>query len=262
MVPNTSELLPEPETPVNAVSRRFGISTVTSLRLFSRAPCTRIRSWLSATCAAGDCGSVLVAVVIGSPLSGGTSAAGPSGRRQPGCCSAQLLDADQVARRIADGAVADPVRLLHRLLDDLHVAALQLLEGAVEVLGGEQDPAIGALGHHLGDGAALILGDARVDARRRQEDGRAGLVRRADRDPAHPALTDVAADLEAEGVAVEGHGGVRVVVREDGGVDGEVHGGQARDGAGTWASRFLTGLVTCFATHDGSPSVACAARRR
>src|SRR4051812_12495748 len=134
MVPNTSELLPEPETPVNAVSRRFGISTVTSLRLFSRAPCTRIRSWLSATCAAGDCGSVLVAVVIGSPLSGGTSAAGPSGRRRPGCCSAQLLDADQVARGIADGAVADPVRLLHRLLDDLHVAALQLLEGAVEVL--------------------------------------------------------------------------------------------------------------------------------
>ena len=48
IVPNTSELLPEPETPVNTVSRRFGISTLTSLRLFTRAPCTRIRSWLSA----------------------------------------------------------------------------------------------------------------------------------------------------------------------------------------------------------------------
>src|SRR5262245_46436647 len=32
---------------------------------------------------------------------------------------AQLLDADQVPGRIADGAVADAVRLLGRLLDDL-----------------------------------------------------------------------------------------------------------------------------------------------
>src|SRR6476659_1898006 len=44
--------------PVNTVSRRFGISTLTSLRLFTRAPCTRIRSWLSAAGSAGDCGSV------------------------------------------------------------------------------------------------------------------------------------------------------------------------------------------------------------
>src|SRR6188508_783879 len=50
IVPNTSELLPEPETPVNTVSRRLGIATLTSLRLFWRAPCTRIRSWLSAGC--------------------------------------------------------------------------------------------------------------------------------------------------------------------------------------------------------------------
>src|SRR6266511_2745395 len=66
MVLNTSELLPEPETPVNTVSRRFGSSTLMSLRLFTRAPCTRIRSWRSATCA-GDCVSVLVAVLIVSP---------------------------------------------------------------------------------------------------------------------------------------------------------------------------------------------------
>ena len=50
MVPNTSDDLPDPETPVNTVSRRFGISTLTSLRLFWRAPWTRIRSWLSAWC--------------------------------------------------------------------------------------------------------------------------------------------------------------------------------------------------------------------
>ena len=36
---------------------RFGISTLTSLRLFSRAPWTRIRSWLSATCGAMACPS-------------------------------------------------------------------------------------------------------------------------------------------------------------------------------------------------------------
>jgi hypothetical protein len=67
IVPNTSELFPEPETPVNTVSRRFGISTLTSLRLFTRAPCTRIRPWLSATCSAGDCVSVLVVMPIVSP---------------------------------------------------------------------------------------------------------------------------------------------------------------------------------------------------
>ena len=64
MVAKTSELLPEPETPVNTVSRRFGISTLMSLRLFSRAPCTRIRSWLSAACGAPDGASDLVAMLI------------------------------------------------------------------------------------------------------------------------------------------------------------------------------------------------------
>src|SRR5205823_4735947 len=67
MVANTSELLPEPETPVNTVSRRFGSSMLTSLRLFSRAPWTRIRSWLSATGSAGARVSVLVAMLIVSP---------------------------------------------------------------------------------------------------------------------------------------------------------------------------------------------------
>src|SRR3954469_9055546 len=65
IVPNTSELLPEPDTPVNTVSRRLGISRLTSFRLFSRAPWTRITSWVSATCGAGDGVSGLVAIVIG-----------------------------------------------------------------------------------------------------------------------------------------------------------------------------------------------------
>ena len=77
-----------------------------------------------------------------------------------------------------------------------------------------------------------------------------------------PPVADVVADLEAEGVAVEGQGGVRVVVREEGRVNGDVHDGHASCGSVTGASRFLTGLVTCFATQDGIPAVARAASRR
>src|ERR687891_1022607 len=132
IVSNTSELLPEPETPVNTHNRRFGISTLMSLRLFSRAPPTRINSWLSATSCAGDfffagdffrAGDFffLVVVLIVAPW-----------LRSPGG-SAQLLDADQVACGIADGAVANPVRLVGRLLYDLGVAAgLHPLESGVE----------------------------------------------------------------------------------------------------------------------------------
>jgi hypothetical protein len=78
----------------------------------------------------------------------------------------------------------------------------------------------------------------------------------SDRDPAHPAVFDVVADLEAERVAIEGQGCIRVVMREEGPVNGDVHGGHARCGSVTGASRFLIGLVTCFATHDGIPAVA------
>ena len=63
-------------------------------------------------------------------------------------------------------------------------------------------------------------------------------------------------------VAVEGEGGVRVVVREEARVNGDVHGGHSNCGSGMCASRFLIGLVTCFATHDGIPAVARAAWRR
>src|SRR3569623_1399824 len=38
MASNTSDDLPDPDTPVNTVSFRFGISSDTFLRLFSRAP--------------------------------------------------------------------------------------------------------------------------------------------------------------------------------------------------------------------------------
>src|ERR1700710_2074551 len=145
MVPNTSELLPEPETPVNTVSRRFGSSTSTSLRLLTRAPWTRIRSWRSAMCSSVD-GASDLAVLMDLRWSGADG-------------SAQFLDADHVARGVAEGAVPDAVGLLGRLLHDLGVVGLDLLEDRVEVAGGQQDPAVGALGHHLGDGAAFVVGD-------------------------------------------------------------------------------------------------------
>src|SRR5262245_18477645 len=109
--------------------------------------------------------------------------------------SGRLLDADQVASRVADGAVANSVRLLRRLLDDLGVVGLQPLEDAVEVLGGQDDDGLGALGHHLDDGAALVVGDAGVDRRWVQHDGRAGLAWRADRDPAQATVSDILANL-------------------------------------------------------------------
>src|SRR5690606_32386273 len=58
MVPKTRELLPEPETPVKTVRRRLGSSTLTSLRLFSRAPLTRMTSWRSAGCRRSEAGFV------------------------------------------------------------------------------------------------------------------------------------------------------------------------------------------------------------
>src|ERR1700682_2505655 len=234
MVSNTSELLPEPETPVNTVSPRFGISMLTSLRLFSRAPCTRIRSWLPATLSAGECVSVRVAVLIVRCRLCRSWLRSPDG-------SAELVDADLAARGIAEGAVANPVRLFGRLLDDVSAAGLQPRENAVEVGGGQDDAGVAALGHQLDDRAALVVGDARGGGRRVEDDGRAGLAGGADSDPVHPAVFDVGADLESEGVAIESQGGVRVLMGEEGRVNGDVHGGHARCGSVTCASRFLTG---------------------
>src|SRR5438067_11499523 len=187
---------------------------------------------------------------------------GQLGARSPDG-SAQLVDADEVARGIAEGAVADAVRLLDRLLDDLGAAGLHPREDALEVGSGQDDGGIAALGHHLDDGPALVVGDgAGADACRVKDDRRARLVGRADRDPPHPAVSDIIADLEAEVVAIEGQRCVRVGMREESRVNSEVYGGHTKTGSVTRASRFLIGLVTCFATHGAIPSVARASWRR
>src|SRR5882757_5948582 len=135
---------------------------LTSLRLFTRAPCTRIRSWLSAACSAGDCVSVLLALLIVSPSVVRGLVTAPSVQLEPALPdrSAHLVDPDVVAGGITQGTVAHAVRLLGGLLDDLGAAGLQTLEGAVEVGGGQDDAGVGALGHHLGDRAALVVGEA------------------------------------------------------------------------------------------------------
>ena len=75
IVLNTSELLPEPETPVKTVRRRFGISTLTSLRLLTRAPCTRIMSWLSASGNARVSRLILAVLVMSPKLAAAQGAA-------------------------------------------------------------------------------------------------------------------------------------------------------------------------------------------
>src|SRR5713101_6055431 len=49
-----------------------------------------------------------------------------------------------------------------------------------------------------------------------EREARKSTCRVGHRDPAHPAVSGVVADLEAEGVAIEGQGCVRVVMREEG----------------------------------------------
>src|SRR5690625_4176015 len=129
MVLKTRELLPEPETPVKTVRRRFGNSTSIPARLFSRAPPTRIMSWLSASC----CGTFLLLIRL---LSGPS----PVGRR-----SVDLLDAHHIARRIAESTGSHAVGLPGRLLHALDVGRLHLLERAVQILGREHDPPVVAL---------------------------------------------------------------------------------------------------------------------
>src|SRR5215469_11520891 len=90
IVSNTRELFPDPDTPVNTVSRRLGSSTLTSLRLFSRAPWTRIMSWLSATLRPTGCARVLAGMVI--------VFSGVAGRR-----SAVLKQTENVAVGVGDG---------------------------------------------------------------------------------------------------------------------------------------------------------------
>jgi len=77
------------------------------------------------------------------------------------------------------------------------------------------------------DPACLV--ELRDEREARNSARRAG--RRGDRDPAHPAVSGVVADLKGECVEIAGQGGVRIVMREEGPVPGDVHGGHASCGS-------------------------------
>src|SRR5690606_7596062 len=64
----------------------------------------------------------------------------------------RLVDPQQVPGGVPEGAVADAVRLVHRLLEDLAPGGTDLLEGGVDVVGGEDDAAQQALGEQLRHG--------------------------------------------------------------------------------------------------------------
>src|SRR5690606_4477252 len=139
IVPKTRLDFPEPETPVKTVRRRFGISMSMFLRLFSRAPRTRMTSWLSAMCRVGDDVSGLGVGGIVPPISR------RSRHRLRRCCVARTgsqVWSWELARQRGRGDAAPCVpiprerrrvqlsthRLLHQLADPLLVGGSQLLQ--------------------------------------------------------------------------------------------------------------------------------------
>jgi len=112
-----------------------------------------------------------------------------------------LVDADQVARRVADGEVLGAPELLGRLLHDLGARGAHLLEGGVEVVGVEVDAVQGALGQQGGE--RVDVGGAAVQVVG-EDDPDVGLGGGADGDPAEVFAGNVVAQFEAERVAVEG----------------------------------------------------------
>ena len=139
---------------------------------------------------------------------------GPRARFRPPAAlrGGRLVDAHQVAGRVAHGEVPRAPRLVGRLLHDLGARGAHLLEGGVEVVGVEVDAVQRALGEQGGERVAV--GGAAVQVVR-EDDRDAGLGGGADGDPAEVFLGDVVAQLEAERVAVEGQGEVGVMDQDE-----------------------------------------------
>ena len=111
-------------------------------------------------------------------------------------------------------------------------------------------------------GRAFVVGDARARLRREQHDRRAGLVGGADGDPAHALVADIEPHLEPEHVSIEREGCLGIGVREEAGVDGDVHGVHDIQVGEGGASRFLVGFVRRFAMHGSMPGRNGAPRSR
>src|SRR5690242_19399438 len=124
-----------------------------------------------------------------------------------------LLEPDQVARRVAERAIPDAVRLVHRLLQHLAATLANVLERRVAVVRAEVDAAEQALGEQLLHDLAVGRRRVRVGERRLEDAVDVGLALGPDRGPPRALVLDVIAGLEAEEVAVEGQ---RLVVVVDG----------------------------------------------
>src|SRR3954467_744161 len=98
-----------------------------------------------------------------------------SGRPAVTLALGALVDADLVARRVAERAVPRAVRLVHRLLQHLRAGRADLLERRVDVVGLEDQPGQRALVQQGLDGLP-VLGRA-AHARGLQHDAELGLRR-------------------------------------------------------------------------------------
>lgn len=122
-----------------------------------------------------------------------------------------------------------------------------MLEDGVDVVGGEDDAAQVALGQQVGH--RLPVGGRGVGVRERgfEDDVHVGLGRGAEGHPAHVLVPDVAPDLHAEQVPVEGERPVVVVDGYEALREVDVHARHATVGGAGVASPFLTGspVVNC-----------------
>src|SRR6185312_14035304 len=122
----------------------------------------------------------------------------PSGS-VPVCAS--LGDADGVARRVAERAIALSPALVDRLLQYLRAGCPHLLEEGVEIVRGEYQEGQRALDQQLLKSVALGLGTAGV--RHGEHVIRPRLPGSPETEPAVLAIGDVIEHLEPERVAVE-----------------------------------------------------------
>src|SRR5918999_5119003 len=155
--------------------------------------------------------------------------AGGMGPRRSMCAlgsAAGLADPGMVPGRIAEGAVADAVGLVHRFLDHLGAGRHHALEGPVEVRGREVQPAQQALGEQVANRLPVRLRNAGIGRRRLEHDVDVGLRRRAHADPAHAIGAHVVPHLEAQCVAIEGDRLVVIVDRWETVLQFHVHGPQ------------------------------------
>src|SRR5690349_14907159 len=141
----------------------------------------RRRTWVSP-------GTAKAPGVSGAAMASTLSVSAPEGttearrRGNQNCFSPSGREADHVARRVAERAVADAVELVDRLLHDLGAGRADLFELRVHVVHLEDDALQGSLGQQRVQRLVVGRRDGRADAG--QADFQVRLVRWADGEPA------------------------------------------------------------------------------